>query len=110
MGRTLRYQSETAWFVLAGTLDYLLTYTLLYCAIITGAPAYEANPVAARLLEAFGEHGMLALKMSVLAFVSLAVDWIGRHNDRLARRLLWFGIALYGSCATVGLFLIRTMG
>ena len=110
MQQTLRYQSETCWLIFAGTLDYLLTYTLLYCAIFTGDHAYESNPVAAWLLESFGERGMLVLKMSVLTFVALTAEWIGRHNDRLARGILWFGAACYGGCTLVGLFLLRTMG
>src|SRR5690606_14000536 len=89
VGRPLRYESETCWFTLAWVLDYLLTYTLLYVAIVTGEPIYEANPVADATIDMLGGHGLLAFKMTMLAFFVWTVQWIASRKPHRAKQVLW---------------------
>lgn len=94
MLRALRYESETCWFLLFGVLDYLMTYTLLYAAVITGETVVETNALAAPLLDRYGEHGLLAFKSGMALFICGGVQIIATRRPVTARRLLLFGCSV----------------
>jgi hypothetical protein len=69
--------------VLVNALDLILTWILL-----VGGGAYEANPLAARILDNFGWTGLAGLKLvSVALVLGVTVIVNGRHPI-IARRLL----------------------
>ncbi len=93
-GRTARGLSVLAVTFLAfSTLDFLLTWCLLGT---PGGGVYEANPIAARLLTAFGWLGLAAYKVACLSVVLGAVATLRLWRPAIARRVLVLGCVVLG--------------
>lgn len=78
----------TSVFVALSGLDLLLTRHLLES---PDSGAYEANPVAALLLEQFGWGGLAAYKLACLTVVLGVVALVSRWRPATARRVLALG-------------------
>lgn len=98
--RALRYQDHYAWYLLAASLDVMVT-----TAIIEHFDGWEANKIAAYLIERFGLWGLVGLKYSTVIFVILMCEYIGRRNAAKGRRLATLAILV--SALPVGLGLIQ---
>lgn len=102
----LPLERETCWFILANVLDFFATYLL-----IRKHRFEEANPVAGWFLEGWGPvKGLLAYKLSMVAFVCVIAQIIARKRLAAARRLLWFGTAVVGAVVLYSLFLLLRAG
>jgi len=101
----VRYPNHYAWFVLASSLDILMTM------IVLELGGREANPVAERVIGAFGMHGVLVFKFALMALVILLCEIIGRQRDAWGRRVASFAIIVPAFGAMMGYTLIaRAMG
>lgn len=87
----LPLEKETCWFILVGVLDFFATYLLIYRRI-----AIEGNPVARWFLEGWGPKGMLYFKMGMVGFICVLAQLIARRDEKIARRVLWFGTFIVG--------------
>lgn len=94
------YPNHYSWYVLAGTLDILVTYI-----IVTYLGGGEANEMARRILENHGWPGMVALKYGTVLVVLLVCEVVGRQNERTGRRLAMAAVVL--SALPVGLGLLQ---
>ncbi|GIX00725.1 MAG: hypothetical protein KatS3mg111_4057 [Pirellulaceae bacterium] len=89
--RELPLQTETCFFLLVSVLDIVLTNLLLR------QGAIEANPIAAYFFYRWDFSGLVVFKMTVVAGVCVVAQWVARHNEATARRLLYVGIAIVGA-------------
>lgn len=92
------YPNHYAWYVLAGTLDVLVTYV-----IIEHLDGGEVNRLAHRLLERYGWAGMVALKYATIVLVVAICEIVGRRNRALGRRLAVAAIVISGLPVGLGL-------
>lgn len=102
--RSLPLERETATFVLASSLDVLMTYLLVHHGRGTFC---ESNPVAAWILAQWGFDGMVYFKFALVALVTINCQVIARSRLYVARRLLHFatlivtGVVLYSTALLV---------
>jgi len=91
----LPLEGETRLFILASTLDVLMTNFLINHASVASHLLFvESNPVARYFLDSWGFDGVIYFKFGLVAFVSLICQVIARSRVDLARRVLYFATAL----------------
>ncbi|MSR33878.1 MAG: hypothetical protein EXS12_03635 [Phycisphaerales bacterium] len=78
----MRYQDGYVWFVLLASLDIILTWYIL----LKGG--MEVNPVAKVVIDRWDIAGAIAFKFSLVLFVVVACEIVGRHQDKLGKRLI----------------------
>ncbi len=101
----VRYPNHYAWFVLASSLDILMTM------IVLELGGSEVNPLADRVITAFGMRGVLVFKFAMMGLVILLCEIIGRQRDLWGRRVASFAIIVPAFGALMGYTLIaRAMG
>lgn len=98
-------ETETSWFVLVSALDFFVTYILLRHPEIHFV---ESNPVAVYFLNHWGIKGLLAFKAAVVMFVVALCQIIARHNEGLARRVLFIGTAIVSVVVVYSVYLHQT--
>lgn len=79
--RPVRYPNSYVWFVFFSALDVMLTWAIL---------AYggtEGNPIAEFVITRWGLPGAIAFKFSLMIFVIIICETVGRVNDRSGGRL-----------------------
>src|SRR4051812_43350558 len=84
----LPLETETAWFVLASALDFVMTYIMLTHPEIHFV---ESNPVALFFINHWGLKGLLGFKLAVVMLIVVICQIIAQHNLKLARRVLYGG-------------------
>lgn len=89
----LPLETETSWWILVSTLDFVMTYLLL---VHPEIHFVESNPVALRFYYAWGFKGLLGFKLFMALFVALICQIIARKKVELARRVLQFGTLVVG--------------
>ena len=75
------------WFLLFSSMDIILTWHILR------KGGLEVNPLARLVIERWDLAGAIAFKFSLVLFVVVACEIVGRHEDRLGRRLTGVAIA-----------------
>jgi len=90
-----------AMFVVMNGLDLGLTLWLL-----KGDHNAEANPVASLSMSQFGSKGLMVFKGAMTAFVIGVVGYIGYHDLRKARKVLWMSLLILGSVIVYSCLLI----
>lgn len=96
----MRYPNHYAWFVLASTLDVIVTHTILH--YFAGR---EVNKIADALIQRFGLWGMIALKYVVVIIFVLFCEYVGRHHPARGKFLVTVGIIV--SALPVGYGLLQ---
>ena len=84
----MRYQDGYVWFLLFASIDIMLTWYILR------KGGTEVNPLARLVIERWDLAGAIAFKFSLVMFVVVACEIIGRHDDKLGRRLAGVAIAI----------------
>jgi hypothetical protein len=85
----LPLEGETALFILASTLDAMMTRYLLWNSNHdTGSFFVEANPIPRYFLEGWGLNGLTYFKFALVALVSVICQIIARRRIDVARRVL----------------------
>jgi len=72
------------WFVLAASLDVLLTWLILSPAM----GGVELNPIAARVLDTGGISAATAFKFATVMIVMYLAEYIGRRDGEMGRVIL----------------------
>ena len=75
------YPNLYLWLVFLSALDVILTRVILFFGGI------EVNPLANWIINTFGVPGMSVFKFSVVVFVILTCEYIGRIRPRTGRNL-----------------------
>jgi hypothetical protein len=99
-GVNVLYPNLYAWYILAATLDIVVTHTILHH--LGGS---EVNRIADALIQKFGVLGMVGLKYSSILLVVTICEIVGRRSVRLGRRLAVAAIAI--SVFPVGVGLLK---
>jgi hypothetical protein len=99
----LPLETETSWWILVSTLDFLMTYLLL---VHPDIHFVESNPIALHFYHDWGFKGLLGFKLFMALFVALVCQVIARKRLLLARRVLQFGTLVVGLVVvySVGLY------
>ena len=93
----LRYPNHYVWLVFVSTLDLMMTYTILYLG------GREVNPVAQAVLSHYGFIGMTLFKFSLVVFVIVMCEAVGRRDHIKGRRLAVTLVALSALPSVVAL-------
>lgn len=75
------FPSEYVWLVFVSSLDIMLTWAILR------RGGTEVNPIAALIIDRWGLAGSIGFKFSIMLFVILVCEHIGRHQHGTARWL-----------------------
>jgi len=94
----LPLESETGLFIMASTLDVVMTY-LLVNKSSTGNHTWfvESNPFARYFWESWGFDGLVFFKFALVALVSIICQIIARQKIEVARRVLYFATLMVTS-------------
>ncbi len=85
----LPLEGETALFILASTLDAMMTRYLLWKdGPDNGIFFVEANPIPRYFLESWGLDGLTYFKFALVALVTVICQIIARRRVEVARRVL----------------------
>ena len=84
----MRYQNSYALFVFVSCLDIILTWVILY------RGGLEVNPVAKLVIDAWGLPGAIIFKLSLMLFVIIACEIVGRNSDLKGRLLVLVAILI----------------
>jgi hypothetical protein len=84
----VRYPNEYVWFVFVSALDLMLTWIVLHFG------GREANGIANTILRNFGLVGFVIFKFGLVVLVICICEVVGRHNDRVARRIAMFAVGV----------------
>ena len=84
----MRYQDGYVWFLLFASLDIILTWYILR------KGGSEVNPIAQIVIDRWDFVGAIALKFSLVLFVVVACEIVGRHEDKLGKRLIAVAIVI----------------
>jgi hypothetical protein len=84
----MRYQNAYLWFVLFSSLDIILTW------IILSLDGTEVNPVARLIIDTWSLPGAVAFKFSLVVFVVIVCEVVGRHVERKGRWLSRIAVAI----------------
>lgn len=91
LGR-LPLESETAIFILANVLDFLMTYWLLMAGQSGNRRFVEANPVARYFIDSWGPvKGLLGFKLCIVLAVCVIAQLIAIKRHDLGRAVLLLG-------------------
>ncbi len=86
--RVVLFPNLYLWLVFVASIDIVLTRLILF---FSGS---EINPVAATVIAAFGVPGMSIFKYTVVAFVIVVCEIVGRIRWKQARALAVFAVAI----------------
>ena len=85
----MRYPSAYLWLVLMATLDIILTWIVIFA-----HRGWEANPIAASVIDDMGFGGAIVFKYATVLLAIVICEVVGRHNDRSGRQLSWLMVAI----------------
>jgi hypothetical protein len=98
----LPLEGETAMFILASTLDALMTrYLILYGGQDGHIWFVESNPIPRYFLDSWGIDGLVYFKFGLVALIAVICQIIARSRIDVARRVLNFasiivmGVVIY---------------
>jgi hypothetical protein len=99
----LPLETETVLFIMASTLDALLTRFLLINGGPNGHTFVESNPIPRYFFESWGFDGLIYFKFALVALIALICQIIARRKIEVARRVLNFasfvvmGVVIYSA-------------
>lgn len=99
--RGVLYPSLYAWYILAATLDIIVTHQILH-----EFQGSEVNKLADALIRRYGVAGMIGLKYSSIVIVLAVCEFVGRRHHWLGKRLAVAAICISAFPVGVGLLQI----
>ncbi len=96
----LLYPNHYAWYILAGTLDIIVTHFILRLG------GEELNGLADHLIERFGVWGLIGLKYGTVVLVVLICEAVGRVRPRWGRALASAAVVLSALPVGIGLLMV----
>jgi len=96
--RPVRYPDHYLWYVLAASLDLMVTnYLLVYKGF------YEANAIADRVIDMGGFPGLIVFKFATVALVVWICEYVGAQRPRVGRGLATSAIGISATPVALGL-------
>lgn len=92
------------WLIFISALDLMLT-----CLIIQ-LGGYEANLLAAHVIDNYGLPGITIFKFGLTTLVILIAEYVGRRRPPLGRQLATYAVAFPATGAMVGAILLLRLG
>jgi len=80
--RIALYPNHYAWYILASSLDIMMTYLIIW-----GLGGREVNAIAQKFIDALGHWGLILLKFSTVLLVIAICEFVGRRKFAWGRRL-----------------------
>ncbi len=100
--RHVLYPTQYTWFVFVSAIDLMFT-----CVVLTPAiGAYEVNTLANTVIERYGLTGLAVYKFSLVAFVIIMCEYIGRRRADLASKLAVWSVALPAVAVVVSVVIL----
>lgn len=99
----VRFPDHYCWYVLASTLDIIVTFIIIE--VYKGG---EANRIAAHIFDRFGWPGMIALKYATVLIVVGVCEVVARKHHEVARKLAVFAVAVGAFPVLYGFVLVRS--
>ncbi|MFI4898508.1 MAG: DUF5658 family protein [Phycisphaerales bacterium JB059] len=96
--RPVLYPNHYLWYVLAASLDLMLTN-----ALINFHGFQEANALAARIIDLSGFGGLIAFKFATVVLVVLICEAVGSHRPGVGRRLAGAAVVISSLPVVLGL-------
>jgi len=84
----MRFQNEYVWFVFFSAMDIMLTWVILW------RGGREVNPIADRVIAAWGLTGAILFKFCLAVLVIVACEVVARQRVPLARWLAVTAVAV----------------
>lgn len=94
------YPDHYAWYILASSLDVMVTYFIIW-----RLGGREVNAVANHLVQQYGHWGLIMLKFSSIVLVVAICEWVGRQRELRGRRLATAAVVI--SALPVGAGLVQ---
>jgi hypothetical protein len=98
VSRPVRYPNHYLWYILAASLDLMLTN-----ALINFHGFEEANALAARIIDLSGFGGLIAFKFATVVLVVLICEFVGAHRPAMGRRLAGAAVVISALPVVLGL-------
>jgi hypothetical protein len=100
-------ESETGLFILASTLDVIMTgYLVDKTAVQNHTWFVESNPFARYFWDIWGFDGLVFFKFALVALVSIICQIIARRKVEVARRVLYFATLIVTSVVVYSVVLM----
>ena len=96
----MRFENAYTWLVFVSALDIMLTALVLY------RGGYEANALAAAVINRFDLPGMIAYKFCLVAVVIMICEAIARWNVAAGRRFVVAAVIISAYPVAVGFGLL----
>ena len=92
-------ENDVSWFLLASTLDVVMTHIVLHLSATghTSASFVESNPLARWVIGHWGLYGMALFKAAMSLLVVVIANVVWQVRPWLAKALLWTGTGIVGS-------------
>lgn len=101
LNRHMRYPNAYAWLLLLSALDVMLTWVLLHF-----PEGYEANPIAAAVIDRWGLEGMVVYKFVLITVFILICEGVGSLRDTTGRALSRISLLIAAVPVVWSLFLL----
>ena len=97
----MRYPNEYVWLVFVSAMDLIMTWIIL-----KRYGGYEANQVADFVITRFGSTGLVLFKFTIVMFVIIVCEIVGRQNESRGRWLARVGVGISALPLGVSLFIV----
>ena len=97
----MRYPNEYVWLVFISAMDLIMTWIIL-----KRYGGYEANQVADFVITRFGSTGLVLFKFTIVMFVIIVCEIVGRQNESRGRWLARVGVGISALPLGVSLFIV----
>ncbi len=103
-GRHVLFPDHYTWFVLASTMDLLMTWVVLH------SGGYEANAIAAYVIEKFDLYGTLIFKFAMVVLVIVICEVVGQRRYATGRALATWAILFPASGVAMAIVVLARLG
>ena len=97
------YPTAYLWLVLISALDIMTTWVILHLG------GYEANPLAARVIEDYDLWGMVSFKFFLVIVFLLTCEFVGRRRPGTGRAMAYAALCISAVPVAVGAVLLTQM-
>jgi hypothetical protein len=101
-GRPVLYPTTYLWLVLISSLDIMLTWVILHVG------GYEANPLAATIIERFDLWGAVSFKFFLVIVFLLTCEFVGRRRPRTGRAMATVAVCIAAVPVVVAVVLLTS--
>jgi hypothetical protein len=99
-GQPVLYPRAYLWLVLISSLDIMLTWVILHVG------GYEANPLAATIIERFDLWGAVSFKFFLVIVFLLTCEFVGKRRPRTGRAMATIAVCIAAVPVVVAVVLL----